>query len=795
MRRRPSPNKIERLLFAFLFTAIVFGLAACSEQEIIFEPVSKYMYSFEAGSLVLRTENYSDVICADTINESAREALGFWPIVNTDSRQVHNGMLFQAVNTIYEGTLTSDVIKRYNERGIETILFRAEGSIRLITCEENCLYFYEHNSSEDVECYYRINDCFNEDFSVDCLAEIPTADDITSNSDNAFTKNGEWIYFLYTENPDTRHDIWRSPDIWLYKLSERTGVIEPVASVNNTISAKCREISAIAEINGNYVLEGIPQKSWQLEHGESAESIKHLNRIYYLYDVNAETCVLLCESAIARSSFLLIDGSCFHIHQSEDGSIYWAKTAANGEAQCEQMSPPMSDETSHFTDISEVTACGNSILYNAYADDKYIGYYTDFSSNKTQQMVSPYRKVIAFNHNKVTYLYINGAVLYTDQDHSGQWFDSGIRVSPKHHYFTSDKVFFSKENDTAYLVVQDNSYLTTETISKEFNEIYECIKINTDFEHKVDPQSPIFDPDVTFLKPHSLEGAFTPKHTIEDKYGNSFLFRNSLIGDSSDDNVLYDIAMLPFKGSPNYAKYSTNGQYLYMAGVIGISTMSYYNSSGLIRIYADKELVFETPLLSPDTEPIEFFININNAIEVTVEAVSDDASTSQMTIDSLWVVIDDVSFQNIGHPLYLRYLNGKEVFDENSDSEAGGSIEDTTNEAKETGEEPNGEHFLIQNLWYSEGYRLSDSWIYIFYSGGKYLAINEAGAEPSKGEYSLTDGILTLDHSEKRVYVYNEDSGFFVSTTDKKLAEQAYVDDDGVLHEAVYEYRCLEKKQ
>lgn len=103
-------------------------------------------------------------------------------------------------------------------------------------------------------------------------------------------------------------------------------------------------------------------------------------------------------------------------------------------------------------------------------------------------------------------------------------------------------------------------------------------------------------------------------------------------------------------------------------------------------------------------------------------------------------------------------------------------------------------HKLTEYTWFLEGYRLSDTWYFDFFQTGSFIATHATGATPTHGTYTLKDTTLTLFYNDGQLYgefLYDEEKTSFISTTWKKLVETDYVDEKGVYHEPVYEYRTL----
>lgn len=777
----------KKIIICMTLFSVLLGLIACAKEENAnnstrqkqgdielggnsAEENRKYMYGFSNGTLVLRTENYTDVIDASIIDESERESLGFWEVETTDASQVHNGEMFKIVTLVDGNSYSGEAIVRYDLRGIKTEMYRTDGSLRLITCENDCLYFYENNNENETESFYRLNNCFSKAITVECLAEIPVADDINDNSGNILFKNGEWIYFLYTDEPETiAHDFYYTPTLWLYRLSEKTGLIERVEEVYNSLNLKCRGLSDILKYEDYYVLEGLDK---QPNISSSMEDKSYLERIFYLYDPSNNSCKLLCETAMSGSVFFVDNGYGYHIHRDVDEKIYWARTAIDGYQVCEKVSEAMSEDCSHFDNLSSVIVCEESFFYSCHGDSAYKGYYVNTTKKQTQEMCSPVMNIVKYYHDGILYLYLNGAVLYTDNDHYGMWYDSGIRFSPKISMIARDSAFFKESNGKVFFITKNNLATDNNNSHSDYTKEYTSLEVNTVFSEEVAAESPLFNPNQVRLKPDELTGCGTPDYSKEDRYGNVYCLMNELNKNSSNNGVLYDISFISAKDHTSYAKYNTYGRYKYMAAVVGVDILSSNTKSGYIKIYADERVIYESPLLTRESEPIELFLAIENANVVKVVAYSDDGVITDLSYDGVNIILDDVTFQNVSHPLYLRFLTRKEDLN-------------LSEEAK----------MLASKTWYWQGFRMSDSWTFIFYDTGKYLAMNEAGGQSQEGTYSLSGDTLNLYGDMESVFKYDDTTGWFISTTAKRIIKQDYVDENGVYHEPAYEYITLSPKE
>jgi hypothetical protein len=732
-----------------------------------------YRYSFAAGMLVLRTKNYDDVIRADAIPESERKEYGFWSAENTDSYIQYNNLVFCT-----EGSSEENIV-RYNSKGMDTQVFKSDGYLKLIVCEDDCLYFHYYNSEEKIERYYRINNCTSNDYSVDCLAEMVCASYLDNNSGNSIFKSGEWIYFLYTEDSEIRIDDMDGPELWLYRLSENTGAIEQVSSIYHEFSSICKEITRIIEQNGHYILEGVMQ--------EGAEHYR--TRCFFLFDPVKSTCSQLCFTGCVDSEFDVMDGMFYHLHQNHDGTVCWAKTDMQGEAPCETISILIDGDVAHSDVLSNLNIWGNTMLYSSYGGDSvytsYMSYCIDLTgANSAFEIEATQYMPNIYVNNGIIYMFVNGAVVYSNVEHPDKWYDSGVRYIKRSmmYGFYLDRSFFTERNGQVYFITCDYCALLIEGSNAGFdvidlNDYYNSIPIQTDFLREIEVDSPIFQPHADAIQPSCLESASLLTYSVRDKWGNNF-------GSSSysEDNSL-GIVFVPSFETAQTVQYNTDGVYNYMSGVIGAGDWS--TASGQLRFYADGNLIYETPVITKESAPIEFTIDIKDANTVTVEAISQDKNATEAAISRVYMVMDLVSFHAFSTPPCAQYWLSELYKDENEPrvptDEAVDMYSISVTEA------------LTKYTWRLQGYRFFETWDVVFYDTGTFSATSLA-EEQLRGTYSCLDEILTLFYKDGRLYgefLYDSETQAFISTTSKVLIEHEYVDGAGVFHEAVYESQTL----
>lgn len=104
------------------------------------------------------------------------------------------------------------------------------------------------------------------------------------------------------------------------------------------------------------------------------------------------------------------------------------------------------------------------------------------------------------------------------------------------------------------------------------------------------------------------------------------------------------------------------------------------------------------------------------------------------------------------------------------------------------------EAFLLNKTLRWDGFRMSDTFDYTFYENGIVYITSPVGAYPSTSFYEFENGQLTLSDENGDVYdvlIYDAGKNVFTSTMRQRMVSQAYMDDDGVLHDEEFEYGTL----
>lgn len=779
-------------IFLFAFLLLLCMLPACAGQEKssdmnrnkvsspsgISEKTPAYRYDFLSQNVILRNENYTDILWADAIPENEREECGFWPITNSEECWQYKTMVFR-INGIH--------IVRYDSKGSRKELFKSDGDLKLIACEDNSLYFYNYNYDTKMESYYRINDCLSDGYTIDCIAELPTASDTEDNLNKPIIKNGEWIYFLYTDQPGESLEWYKNPEIWLYRLSEKTGETERVESVFRSMFSQCQSISDISQQGDILILEGVPQNG-------NLKDFK--NRCSFLYDYKKDVCTLLCDSTVANSDCMIVDEVYYHRHiKEQDQTVTIAKKVINSSDDCISFNTQLSKNTAAASSISNLDVYGNSIIYFAYSSvpfhsdgaESWYGCCADISQEKTAlEFLSIFSKPVYSYYNGIIYMYINGAVVYSDAVTPGTWYDTGIRYASIDY----GQAFFEQEQGKVYFVTVDANKVSAlkpgeDITSINLNDVYKSTLIELDFSVGIPADSPIFKPNAAVLAPVNRNGTrviTSDWHDVKDIYGNYYSPDYD-----SHNNPAGPIQFMPVSGENRSIQYKTNEKYKYMSGIIGVSEWSL--ASGQLKFYADENLVYETPIMRKESAPIVFSIDISNAKTVTVEAVSEDGYSSMSAVTSAELILDDVIFHDLDVFPYNRWLKSEMSESEKDVTESPDPIEESIYLDRGSLNTA-----LTEYTWESIGYRLSDTWDFKFYDTGQFSGTNAAGAEPIRGTYVLEGTLLSLLYGpgqEASEYRYDETQQAFISTTDQTLVKQDYMDESGIYHEPVYEYRKL----
>ena len=650
-------DAIRKLCLAIMGLLITIGvLCGCStEKGLLEQGLDQWVeagdwddqdagcrYSFDNGCLVLRTKNYDDVIRADTVPEEEREEYGFWSAQNTDSYIQYGDMVFRV-----EGSSTYEVA-RYDASGRREVLFMADGIIDLITCENDALYVLFMDLETDRWGIYRINDCVSTDHTVDCLADIESSIEINYGF-QSIVKYDEWIYFLYFD--DSKHYGTMDPQfIWLYRLSEETGVIERVESAYDVTSIDCRELTEISEQDGKILIEGI-----------EAEKTEHAKMYYlFLYDPSENTCVLLCDQGCGGSQRLIRDGIFYHIHQDPDGSTYWAVRDIMEGTGCQMVGDLIEAGVKIYDNdylarlyVEEDALICATFGGNGY--DSYRAYCIDLSENGAMiQIDSTQYMPDVFYDDGIIYMFVNGAVVYARADDPDVWNDSGIRHVKRAEQYTeaSDKTLFVEKNGRVYFVTYDFwSYLedanSEEGVVKELEQYYSSTYIPTDFSNQLSPDTTIFHPNASLIEPTYMNGAQPPFMEMRDSWGNT-------LGWIGQRCAVFD----PHNCPGASVQYDTGGGYRYMSGAVSVTSLGTV-ASGKLVFYADGDFIYETPVMNKDSAPVEFMIDVGYADTVTVEAVSVETEDTGFVVDGVQLIMDCVSFHDHDMVPYAMHWKGE----------------------------------------------------------------------------------------------------------------------------------------
>lgn len=101
---------------------------------------------------------------------------------------------------------------------------------------------------------------------------------------------------------------------------------------------------------------------------------------------------------------------------------------------------------------------------------------------------------------------------------------------------------------------------------------------------------------------------------------------------------------------------------------------------------------------------------------------------------------------------------------------------------------------LTASDWLWEGYRLSDTWLYRFYTDHTYRAVSAIGITDSYGTYDFDGSTLCLYDENGEMYDYLQYDGTrFTSSVRRVYTGDDYVDESGVYHEKPSREGTLER--
>lgn len=815
-------NRKMRIVFVvFLLMVIVSGCVNSDggdesksgnveEDKGVLELLSPtYKYEWGTGGLILRTRDYGSVEDVGLSGGRDGKEYGFWAMENTENEIYYQDYLFK---------VNGKKIVRFNLDGSVTILCENDGRPRLISCENDCLYFNVRNSEDETESFYRINDCISDNSTRDCFYVSEAVNDLNNATLNGamsaldvyedaevfvkktFLKHGEWIYFLYTEDVQD--------DTCLYRISEKTGDLEEVQSVREYMSKRGCFINGIQASDSYILLKGNQMQK----------------TIYLVYDPVYDSVEPLCENAEDSENPCVVGDCFYHLHEKENGDVFLARTPLNRKS-CQLLSDTPIDMIGMSAGkwyVGQNYACYS--YWCAINERWYPGYMMQvFDLNHPENneiMESLGGRPVAIEIDGVLYLYINGKIIYTDEKHLGQWFDSGIQ----NHYYVyddlnmmADKVFFVPDGKSVSLVTYDYApdLLELSEEERDLGKRYRSQEIKTNFRTKVKSIDMLFHPSPTWLgaiywnEGVSVSVDDTVEYRIEDAFGNSVSNKKGFVA-------------YPTQEQPCYAHYDMDKNYDYVSGTISVQgTMDEYTAK--VQVYADKELVWESALLSPKTTgTFEFKAEINGALEVEIWAVSDTGHLSELSVDTLTLWVGNLCFHNLdGEPSMKRYYRTKEDAERDErkrqeEEERQRKEEEALREAEERRyqeeeqrrkeeeqrireeEKANGVQ-LTEGRWYYGGFQLFDSAYYTFNEDGSYYAeyaTYEVDSYMGSGTYQFDGTTLELyDENGDLVdmLTYDKDDNVFVSNVCEKMTAQDYVDEDGVYHEPAFEPRIMER--
>ncbi len=274
------------------------------------------------------------------------------------------------------------------------------------------------------------------------------------------------------------------------------------------------------------------------------------------------------------------------------------------------------------------------------------------------ELSKPYKSNVK-EANGVLYLYINGSVIYTDNNHAGKWYDSGIRYTG-HSYFKAaiDPAFFTQKGEEVFFVTFDLSPSIIESLPEESRDLgkrYRSYRVKTDFMTEVTNIQSLLDPNPTMLP--SIHGDDVEEleeslnEYLEDSFGNGFHYAEG------------SLRFIPIRDAPCSVFYDTGGDFNYITATV--AEEQYCSDQSLrLQIYADKKLVWQSDDISCNTGIFDFTVKIDYAQQVEIRAVSETGHLEEVELDgnqifethATQVWIGDVMFHNLdGTPSFINY--------------------------------------------------------------------------------------------------------------------------------------------
>lgn len=599
------------------------------------------------GDVILRNENYTYVKYADDLLEDEREEYGFWKEYLNSSKIAYEDKIFCTTRIVLDSEKSCLSIKRYDSSAEVVEIFRTSeltavgGNIRLLYVKGEALYFI---FSEDSSYIYKINNCVSDDYQIEKI--------MTIDSDNIITLSDSYeVWFSDSMEKEAENNA----EIRIFSADLETGKISLLNDVNNYILSHSDKIDCLEKrIDNVMIISAYTKKA-------SNSSIEDFSKVlqmvmckeYYAVDVKTGKCTLLCKNTVLGKEFTIVDGYFYHIHKGDDDKGYLARAKLDDLNNCQIINNSELEDT--LSDSLYVH--NNHIIYTYASGAAYYVLYAETQNGFSEKYQSIYKPYIKYEDNKL-FMLINGKVIYTDSEHGGTWYDSGIEFerNSSHDliaYFYQNLEGFDlwhAENDfyLTYFDYWKKASETGKTKVENLSEVYSTKQLNVDFKQVLVTQNnPLFNPNLTVLQPLKKENSYavTLENSICDFHTNSFYNAYKF---------------LPISGQDEQLEYITNGNYKTMTVSIGATYNASSNCEGHFEIYADNNLVYTSDSINLKTKTQELNVDINYAEKVIIKAVSDKDYVFALSAEGMMLFTSLPYFHNLDklpHNCCYKYFN------------------------------------------------------------------------------------------------------------------------------------------
>lgn len=612
-------------------------LTACNFQKFSNTPILKtYKYDFSPyGDIILRNENYTDVKFATELSDSERKEYGFWQNYSGGGILYEN-YIFKEESIIEENNLKY-VIKRYDASANEIEIFNGndfgvDGKSEILYIKDNNLFFRygQQYGTEGSKSYiFKVSDCTSENYQITQICFIDSNDVISLPDSNTI---------LFTEEKDLKEDLHK-----LYSLNMNTGKINEVNFANDYILNYSKKIHKIEGCFDNTILvSAYNENGWNTEVlSINSPTIGGID--FYAVDFEKKSCNLLCKNGVYGTDFKIVNGVFYHQHKSNDSErkSYFAKTKIGGQTLCERIGKSERTETWGSIDNAYISGNLEIYTYNNLDNDTYQIICNEKADNCTSAYQSVHKPTISCVDDKV-FMILNGKVIYTDSNHVGKWYDSGVEFE----YFKSE---YGYHQFKLYSVGKDFyctyiNYILGTAKNETLNKNYITKKIDVNFKNSLLVEdNPLFYPNLTIIKPSGIENKveIIAKDNVTDYHANNI-------------NNAYEL--YPQENRPVQLEYNPEGKYK----TISLNIGTLYNTNpeciGHFEIYADDDLVYQSESIMLTTQTQEIDVDINYADTVVIKGVSDKDKHYEMDVITMQLFISQPKFHN------LNKLPGKCIY-------------------------------------------------------------------------------------------------------------------------------------